>query len=267
MVRVELYDDIETRKSREILEIISEEIDTPVVLLGGWAVYLTVNENFEKEYGSTYLGSKDLDLGFHIDKSQTIDELNASDFSKTLKVLEKVGFWPHGTSRYCKIFHFETGGLITEDESRRYPPYDLFYLYVDMIVDNIHPLNNEVFKIKPIDEPLLSRAFNDNLFNRIKYGESTILLPEPHILLATKLSSFPRRTKDEKKIKDACDIYALLWSSPLDISKLVELTKKNFYDLCSNASEIIMESYAEQASKHLGIELDEFINVVKKLIE
>ncbi|MFO8003790.1 hypothetical protein, partial [Thioalkalivibrio sp.] len=33
-------------------------------VLGGWAVYFTVDNNFQREKGYPYLGSKDVDLGF-----------------------------------------------------------------------------------------------------------------------------------------------------------------------------------------------------------
>jgi hypothetical protein len=34
-------------------------------LIGGWAIYETVNKNFTADRGRPYIGSKDIDIGFH----------------------------------------------------------------------------------------------------------------------------------------------------------------------------------------------------------
>jgi len=49
-------------------------------LLGGWAVYLSVNERFRASMGRDYIGSRDIDLGFHINPEWSVTELQNSAF-------------------------------------------------------------------------------------------------------------------------------------------------------------------------------------------
>ncbi|MEE9118809.1 MAG: nucleotidyl transferase AbiEii/AbiGii toxin family protein [Calditrichia bacterium] len=228
----ELYDRIETDSSKRTLEILANNLPEPVVILGGWAVYLTVNEIFEEELGHGYLGSKDVDLGFHIDPKMSLEELGNSNYAKTLTILQDLGYTPAGTSRFCKIIHRETGKTFTEEQAKNIPIFDLFYLYVDLILDQIHPKHQELFSIKPIDEPIIARAFENDIFNIVDIEGASILLPKPHILLATKLRAFPNRDKEDKKIKDACDIYALLWHSPIDYKQLIDLFLSQYPAAC-----------------------------------
>ena len=60
--------------SRELSKVLSE-LGGQVCLLGGWAVYLTVNENFRASEGRNFMGSRDIDLGFHVD--QRLDRFGA----------------------------------------------------------------------------------------------------------------------------------------------------------------------------------------------
>ena len=262
----ELYDRVETDTSKDELMILSENLPKPIVILGGWAVYLTVNELFEEENGSTYLGSRDVDVGFHIDLEISQEKLSETNFAKAQEILRSIGYIPIGTSRFCKIIHRITKKVLSEEEAGLIPPYDLFYLYVDPIVDQIHPNHYEIFSIKPIDEPILARAFKDNLFTKIRIDGVEILLPKPHILIATKLKAYPDREKEDKKIKDACDLYALLWYSPIDFRDLVFIMKTEYSELCNNVKEILQNTIANKAARHLGIESETFIGVLEQLV-
>ncbi len=64
-----LYSKFETETSYQYLKRIIEVLNEPVCLLGGWAVYLTVNTRFRESQGRNYLGSRDIDIGFHVDKN------------------------------------------------------------------------------------------------------------------------------------------------------------------------------------------------------
>ena len=160
----------------------------------------------------------------------------------------------------------ETGAVLNEEDARSFPIHNLFYLYVDPIVDQIHPQHNEFFSIYPIDEPILARAFNENIFTRIRMNGVEILLPKPHILIATKLKAYPDREKEDKKIKDACDLYALLWYSPIDFRDLVFIMKTEYSELCNNVKEILQNTIANKAARHLGIESETFIGVLEQLV-
>jgi len=261
-----LYEQLETDASFQALLTLAHDLPEPVVLLGGWAVFLMVNERFEEENGLQYLGSRDVDVGFHIDPGWSLEELKNSTFARAETILEEIGYMPIGTSRFCRIVHRETNRTLNEEVARFVPQYDLFYLYVDPIVDNIHPGHHDVFQIKPIDEPFLTGVFKENLFTEIYLGEAKIFLPRAEILIATKLKSFQDRNKFDKKIKDACDIYSLLWYSPVEFKHIVSLLKEKYQALCLNAHQVIESSIAERASGHLGIDPGTFTGVVRQLI-
>jgi len=263
----ELYDTIEVNASKLALDALIEELPKPVILLGGWAIYLMVNESYQREHGVAYLGSRDVDLGFQIPPNATKDELLNSNFAHAISILKKIGYWESGTSRFCRIIQRTTGKTLTEKEAAKIPQYDLFYLYIDPIVDMIHPLNLEVFKIKPIDEPLLSQAFIDERLLQWNITGKIVLVPEPTMLLAMKLSAFPKRTKDDKKVKDACDIYSLIWHSNVPFSQIIETARNDFPDLIDNAMKHFNKDINDKASSYLGIDPDRFHGVIKRLEE
>jgi hypothetical protein len=67
-------------------------------LIGGWAVNERVNRSYEEDRGWPYIGSKDIDIKFHIDPSWDMEQVEDSDYLKFLKYLEKKGFtwWATG---------------------------------------------------------------------------------------------------------------------------------------------------------------------------
>lgn len=132
--------------------------------------------------------------------------------------------------RYIKEFHIETEKELNKDEMKTTPLHFVFPLYIDPVVDIIHPKFYEVFKFNPVDEPLLEMVFRDKA-NRMAeklFGKS-LWLPKPHILLATKLNSVISRDKEHKRLKDIADIFALLWFSDAEISE-IKSNLLEFYD-------------------------------------
>ncbi len=63
------YQDYEIEISQSHLSKVFSKVRGSICLLGGWAVYITVNKNFSTSQGRNYVGSKDIDLAFHIDKN------------------------------------------------------------------------------------------------------------------------------------------------------------------------------------------------------
>jgi hypothetical protein len=72
---VEIYDSKETVTANTALNTLLTSLPEPFILLGGWAVYLTTSLSFGEIHGTPYLGSRDLDVGFHIDLTMSVDEL------------------------------------------------------------------------------------------------------------------------------------------------------------------------------------------------
>ncbi|MDG6218321.1 MAG: hypothetical protein QCI00_02655 [Candidatus Thermoplasmatota archaeon] len=132
-----LYSDFETETSYEYLQKIVNIFDEPICILGGWAVYFTVNTAFRKDQGRNYLGSRDIDLGFHLPKNLTKPKLKNSTIGTALLLLEQQGFKPLGF-RYYKDIHIETGKELTSEQSAKTPTHDIFQIYIDPIVNEVH---------------------------------------------------------------------------------------------------------------------------------
>jgi len=222
-----LYSTIETDTAYKYLQQIVNILDEPICILGGWAVYLTINNNFKKAEGRNYLGSKDIDLGFHIDRLLDKSKLKHTEMAKSLEKIEKDGFKPQ-SFRYYKEIHYETGKELTQEETKTTPPHNIFTMYIDPMVDTIHPAFKEVFGFTPADESLLIPVFKESIYrNELTEFNKKIWLPTSEILLATKIKSLPTRAEGDKLIKDICDIYALSWYSDSDYKTLKEKSKKH----------------------------------------
>lgn len=198
-----MYEPHEIEISYKYIKTVVGRLEEPICLIGGWAVYHHVNKNFKKATGRNYIGSRDIDLGFHFEKDWSEKYLRGSTFAKSLRIIEEeLGFVPVGF-RYLKEFHIETEKELSKDEVKTTPQHFIFPLYIDPVVDIIHPKFYEVFKFNPVDEPLLEMVFRDkaNRMAEKSFGKS-LWLPKPHILLATKLNSVISRDKEHKRLKD-----------------------------------------------------------------
>ena len=102
-----LYQGYEVEVSQSQLSRILPALGEPVCLLGGWALCITVNKNFAASQGRAFQGSRDIDLGFHVDPSWSGDELKGSLFGRAIRRIEEVGF-EHVGFRFMKCFHTET---------------------------------------------------------------------------------------------------------------------------------------------------------------
>lgn len=222
-----MYEPHEIEISYRYLKTVVSRLEEPICLIGGWAVYHHVNKNFKKRTGRNYIGSRDIDLGFHFEKDWSEKDLRESTFGISLRIIEEeLGFAPVGF-RYLKEFHIETEKELSEDEVKITPQHFVFPLFIDPVVDIIHPKFYEVFKFNPVDEPLLEMVFKDkaNRMTEKSFGKN-LWLPKPHVLLATKLNSVIGRDKEHKRLKDIADIFALLWFSDAEISEI----KSNLYE-------------------------------------
>jgi len=235
-----LYAKYETDTSFDYLEKIINILQEPICILGGWAVYLTVNHEFKKDLGQNYLGSRDIDLGFHIDPLYDKEELSASTMKKALETLEENGFKPQGF-RYYKEIEYGTDNELSKKEAEKIPLHNIFTIYIDPIVDYVHPLFNNIFNFNPVDEIFLTYVFNDkNKRKELKEFNKLLWLPTAEVLLATKIKSAINRQKDEKYIKDICDIYSLSWYSDISYHKINKKVHK-----------ILEESYFKKLHKRM----------------
>ena len=175
-----LYQTYETEISQENLSSVLSQLPDPVCILGGWAVYLIVNENFSKERKRNYQGSKDIDLGFHT-KNEEKDVLKKGNFGITLKTLQKLKFYPI-SGRFVKHYHTETRKELTEEESRNTSSPFTFSLYIDPIVDNASENAKDVLGFPPIDEPILEEVFERKKFQTNETLGFKVILPNPDLM-------------------------------------------------------------------------------------
>lgn len=63
--------------------------------------------------------------------------------------------------RYLKEFHIETEQELSNEEAKTNPQHFVFPLYIDPVVDIIHPKFYNVFQFNPVDEPLIEMVFRN----------------------------------------------------------------------------------------------------------
>jgi hypothetical protein len=178
-------------KSEELLheffKQLSEAERKKIGLMGGWAVhYILKNKNIE------HIGSRDIDIFFN---PKTI---KPSIIEEKLKAL---GFHPHSTFRWVKLYHSETEKELNIEESKKHPLHNLSYIYFDIATPS---------KIKhSMPEPLLKKVFK-NESQLIKVKGQQIMVPTAKIMIEMKLKSSIQRTDGFKRTKDIADLYSLL---------------------------------------------------------
>jgi len=263
----QLYDRVEYESALTALKEIVAQLPEPFVLIGGWGVYITVNKSFEDEHGASYLGSRDIDVCFQVDPECSESDLRICTFSKAIAVIQSIGYSPDGSFRYCKIIKRDTGEIITKEVAQNIGMYDLFYLYIDVMVDNIHPKQKDVFGFDVLSEPIITRVFNEKTGLVVNLDGIKLLLPPPDMLLATKLVSIQNRTKDDKLTKDACDIYAILWHSSMSYKKIIEEIRRQYPQECRAGFAAITDEVSNKAARHLGINVETYRGVIRGLIK
>jgi len=263
-----LYQKYETDNSYKYLQQVIDFLEEPICIFGGWAVFFTVNEMYKKEIGSDYLGSKDIDLGFHIEMNFQEQQLKNTMIGKTISLLEKNGFQPQGF-RYYKDISIESGRELTLKESKNEPTHNIFKSYIDLMVDNVHPLFKKIFKFDPLDEDLLNLVFEKTeMRTELTKFKKLLWLPTPEILLSTKIKSLPNRTGD-KRIKDICDIYAISFFSNRKVKELMKeskiLLEKNRFEKLKP----LLDSDDDflKAAEHLLVDGESIKNLFKEMIK
>lgn len=260
-----LYQNYEVELSQSQLSKILSTLDGPVCLLGGWAVYITVNKNFVVSQGRNFMGSRDIDFGFHIDLSWTDVDLKESLFAKAVNRIVDVGF-EAVSFRFVKYFHTETRKELSTEEARRTTQAFIFNMYIDPLVDRVHPNSKNVFGFVPIDEPLLSEVFDGKKSVLVDEFGSTIMIPEPAVLLAMKLNSVSNRDKEHKRIKDIADIYGLVWYSDEEISAIrMQLYSMVNKDRVSSIISSFRDDEYDSVARNLGVRQNEVSAAIAEL--
>lgn len=206
-----VYADFLTEASERRLTALLRDLPHPVALVGGHAVRLLVRDAWKVQYGTEYFGSRDIDVVYEVDPSWTKDKFRKSAAGQAPARMASLGFTPWANNRFGVIISADGTALAEEPGPPKFRGLDYDTLYVDPLVTRIHPASKQVLGYHPTDEPLVSLAFEDPSHRTLvrELGNS-VYLPSASLLVATKLNSFPNRTKDDKAVKDLCDLYALI---------------------------------------------------------
>ena len=164
--------------------------------------------------------------------------------------------------RLLKEIHTETEEEI--GEGQMIPAHFVFPMYIDLMVDTIPQKFKEAFHFQPADEPLLRFVFEHAEYrDELKQFKKKLWLPKPEVLLATKLNALEQRDKEHKKIKDICDMFALLWYSrekPQQLKeKVIPLVPS---EKIQKVLSIITQSDYQKASQQLNHSADEIRRVI-----
>lgn len=207
---VEEYREV-NRISLTELKRIWKTIRNDVLLIGGWAAHFLSNDRFRSWKRIDYIGSKDIDLG-----------IKSRDVGIVTKKLEELGYTPINF-RFYKIFDRATKKSLGEEIAKKLPIFNIFYLYLDVILD-------EDVKTKTVffSDPLIKFCFENETW--IKISGFKVIRPEPLVL--TKLRILDKRD-EEKRIKDILDCIFVLNFSDFDynffkeISNIYKINKSN----------------------------------------
>jgi hypothetical protein len=239
-------------------------------LIGGWAVYESVNERYEEDKGRRYVGSKDIDIGFHMDASWSLEQIKNSDYLKIFNYLEENNFNWVGY-RFMKGYDYETHRELSKKELVEKPMHEVIEFFIDPIVDNVNPLVREKLLINPIDEPLLSHVFDEKQVTEITLHDrekTKATIPNPEILLAMKINSVDNRTKDHKRVKDITDIFALIWYSEHEIDEIRDkITQFKEFNMIEKTISRFTEDELNKASNIIDITPQEMKTILDMFIE
>lgn len=265
------YESELTEYSEQELQSVLQAAEPPAALLGGWAVHLQVTDRFAEEHGRQYIGSRDIDIGVHVDPDWSSSTVQDRPAGRTLARIEMDLDYERSRFGFLKQVDRETGEVLTEEQAADRAMHQLYSLYVDVIPDTTElDAFESVFGFRPPAEPLLAGAFDGRatpLRNHVSWDvpESTVLV-DPELLAAMKVRSLPDRGKSHKQVKDVADLFALLWyaGSYRDmIASVEELTTPSDQSVLSEA---VNESLYDQAGGLLGVQPERIEDVFISLL-
>lgn len=217
-----MYDPLETEISFEYLKKIAEKCKIlKFGIVGGWAIFFYVNENYRKAFGMDYLKSRDIDIFIH--------NKHESKFEKIIKELgfEKSSYF----FRYKLIYDRERKSIISEEQAKKIQMFNLIEIFLDVFS------NKETKAVGSWSLDFLKGAKIQEM--------QEIPVIDIDALMQMKCISFFEREKLDKELKDSCDIYALLVYSEKKIKRtklFAEAVKKIMGrdDLCDFIAENVL---------------------------
>lgn len=260
-----------TTLSESELQYLLEVAAPPVCLLGGWAVHIHVTDAFHEEHGRPYIGSRDIDLGVHVDQEWDTTTLQSKPVSTTLDNIESELAYNRGRFGFYQYFHRTTTEALSDEDAANYPQHEIFRVDIDVLPSTTGlDAFAEVFGFRPPADPLLAPVFTDD--RSVKLDEfvswdappDVRLVPRP-ILAAMKVRAFPERDKSHKRLKDLADLHALVWYG-CNFNQLRQEIKDHLTeeDITRFTSGTTNELLA-RAAMLIGVDTDVFRNSIQQL--
>jgi hypothetical protein len=207
-----IYDPLETEASRKILlELLDEfKLNKSFGLVGGWAVHSLISEDFLRATGREFLRSRDIDVFIDC----------RGDFPREFtRVVKKIGFAP-GEYRFRYTLTLDRDSMIklSEREAKRKQTFELIYVFLDVLG------NAESNAIGVWPNEIVGKIIDEKAMKLLAIDGKRVFVPREDLLLLLKIDSFLQRETKEKRMKDACDIYGLLFYSR---TKILDALKKD----------------------------------------
>jgi hypothetical protein len=213
-----LYEPEETDISLRYLLMLAKEFGCKDFgIMGGWATFFLVDTGFREATGNEYLRSRDIDV-FISSSAEFVERFKSG--------IAGLGFFPGAYRfRYSLVLKRDSGVILNRDETRAIPAYETICVDLDVFSEREVGMGTWVL-------PALKGAFG-------KYGRNVtrdglkILVPGEKMSLDLKGGTYLARDREHKRIKDTCDIYALLFYSGLGksvISDPVRMALKRIID-------------------------------------
>jgi len=172
-------------------------------------VHSLVNEDFLRATGREFLRSRDIDVFIDC----------RGDFPREFaRAVKKIGFAPGGYKfRYMLILDRDSMGKLDEREAMRKQTFELIYVFLDVLG------NEESDAIGVWPNEIVGKMIDEKAMKVLAIDGRQVFVPREDLLLLLKIDSFLQRETKEKRMKDACDIYGLLFYSQ---AKILDVLKK-----------------------------------------
>jgi len=118
--------------------------------------------------------------------------------------------------RYTLILDRESMRKLDEREARRKPPFELIYIYLDVLG------SRECEEVGVWPNELVGKATRSGALRLLQLEGRQVFSLREDFLFLLKADSFLGREEGEKRAKDACDLYGLLFYSPVRVLELLK---------------------------------------------
>lgn len=250
-----IYSDVLTKASADRLARLVRDLPHPVAIAGGHAVRLRVEDAWRNAFGQEYFGSRDIDLVYLVEPDWTAAEFRASAAGTAPQRIRELGYLPMGSFRFGLTLDKDGKPIKNEPGPPAIRGLDYDTLYLDPIVTHKREDAKDVLGFNPVDEPLLAPVFRDGSLRTLlpRLGEN-VFLPIAPMLIVTKLKSLPDRTKDDKAIKDLCDLYALSVFGGATMDEIRRVVHTYLPNAARLANEAAKNEHCAEAANFLDVQ-------------